>query len=138
MGGTSEESAHFDKNTLEELGVACSVEGTMPDMVAYHEAKSRLVLIEAVTSHGPIDSRRRHELSELFEGARAKLVFVTAALTRRDLAKYVADIAWGTAVWVADSPTHLIHFNGERFLGPFESPSTVARARTTRSSPRRT
>jgi len=27
----------------------------------------------------------------------------------------------GTEVWVAESPSHLIHFNGERFLGPFES-----------------
>jgi hypothetical protein len=27
---------------------------------------------------------------------------------------------WETEVWVAGSPTHLIHFNGERFLGPYE------------------
>jgi len=30
------------------------------------------------------------------------------------------DISWETEVWVAESPTHLIHFNGERFLGPYE------------------
>ena len=28
---------------------------------------------------------------------------------------------WETEVWVADAPTHLIHFNGRRFLGPYEN-----------------
>ena len=40
-------------------------------------------------------------------------------MTRRDMVKYASDIAWETEVWVAESPTHLIHFNGERFLGPY-------------------
>jgi hypothetical protein len=31
----------------------------------------------------------------------------------------LVEIAWETDVWVADSPSHLIHFNGERFLGPY-------------------
>jgi hypothetical protein len=30
------------------------------------------------------------------------------------------DISWETEVCIAESPTHLIHFNGERFLGPYE------------------
>jgi len=37
------------------------------------------------------------------------------------MAKYLAEIAWETEVWVADSPTHLIHFNGQRFLGPYDA-----------------
>jgi adenine-specific DNA-methyltransferase len=92
----------------------------MPDVVVYHEAKGWLVLIEAVVSHGPVDFKRRHELKELFKHAKAGLVFVTAFLDRQDLKKYLANIAWETEVWVADAPDHLIHFNGERFLGPFE------------------
>jgi hypothetical protein len=32
---------------------------------------------------------------------------------------YLDKISWETEVWVADSPTHMIHFNGERFLGPY-------------------
>jgi hypothetical protein len=31
------------------------------------------------------------------------------------------DIAWETEVWLADNPDHLIHFNGDRFLGPKQS-----------------
>jgi adenine-specific DNA-methyltransferase len=37
------------------------------------------------------------------------------------MVKYLGDIAWETEVWVAEAPSHLIHFNGERFLGPYGS-----------------
>jgi hypothetical protein len=35
--------------------------------------------------------------------------------------KYLRDISWETEVWIAESPDHMIHFNGERFLGPYET-----------------
>ena len=44
----------------------------------------------------------------------------TAFLDRQAMVRFLGDISWETEVWVADSPTHLIHFNGERFLGPYE------------------
>ncbi|HBH30925.1 MAG TPA: hypothetical protein DDX81_03355, partial [Desulfofustis sp.] len=46
-------------------------------------------------------------------------VYVTAFPNRSLMARYLADIAWETEVWVSDAPSHLIHFNGERFLGPY-------------------
>jgi len=67
-----------------------------------------------------VNPKRRRELKELFSRSRAGLVFVTAFLDRRAMLKYLNDISWETEVWIADSPTHLIHFNGERFLGPYE------------------
>jgi adenine-specific DNA-methyltransferase len=120
VGDTAEKWAYFDDEALKALGVAVEVHGKMPDAVVYHEAKGWLVLIEAVTSHGPVSPKRQHELKELFKTSTAGLVFVTAFLTRRDLMRYLGDIAWETEVWVAESPDHLIHFNGERFLGPSE------------------
>ena len=33
-----------------------------------------------------------------------------------------SEIAWETEVWVAEAPSHLIHFNGERFMGPHTAP----------------
>ena len=120
VGDTAEKWAYIDRQALEALGVTVETHGKMPDIVVHHEAKGWLVLVEAVTSHGPVSPKRRQELKELFKGCKAGLVFVTAFLTRRDLVKYLGDIAWETEVWVADFPSHLIHFNGERFLGPFE------------------
>jgi hypothetical protein len=79
-----------------------------------------LVLIEAVTSHGPVSPKRRAELRGLFKDSRSGLVYVTAFPDRRTLSRFLPEISWETEVWVAEDPTHLIHFNGERFLGPYE------------------
>ena len=120
VGDTDEKFAHYDKPLLESLGVSVEEHGKMPDVIVYHEKKNWLVLIEAVTSHGPVNPKRRNELKTLFKGSKAGLVFVTAFLDRQAMMRYLNDISWETEVWVADQPTHLIHFNGERFLGPYE------------------
>jgi len=120
VGDTQVKWAYFDTNTLRKIGVTIEEHGKMPDVVVHHVEKNWLVLIEAVTSHGPVNPKRRQELKELFAGSKIGLVFVTAFLERRAMMKYLDDISWETEVWVAESPTHLIHFNGERFLGPYE------------------
>jgi hypothetical protein len=53
--------------------------------------------------------------------SQAGLVFVTAFLDRQTLKKELGNISWETDVWVAEAPFHLIHFNGERFLGPHQT-----------------
>jgi type II restriction enzyme len=120
VGDTQSKWAYFDSDALALLGVQIEEHGKMPDVVVHHAEKNWLVLIEAVTSHGPVNPKRREELKTLFAGASAGLVFVTAFLDRRAMLKYLNDISWETEVWIAESPTHLIHFNGERFLGPYE------------------
>lgn len=120
VGDTDEKFAYFDEAFLTKLGVEIEAHGKMPDVVIYHKEKNWLVLIEAVTSHGPVDGKRRGELKRLFKGAKPGLVFVTAFLDRKAMVKYLGDISWETEVWIADAPDHLIHFNGERFLGPHE------------------
>jgi hypothetical protein len=120
VGDTGEKWAYFDAAILQKLGVKIEEHGKMPDVVVHHGEKNWLVLIEAVTSHGPVNPKRRQELKELFAGSKAGLVFVTAFHDRHKMMKYLDEISWETEVWVAESPTHLIHFNGERFLGPYE------------------
>jgi type II restriction enzyme len=120
VGDAETKWGYFDSNALRALGVEIEEHGKMPDVVVHYVEKKWLVLIEAVTSHGPVNPKRRHELKELFAGSKAGLVYVTAFLDRRTMMKYLDDISWETEVWIAESPTHLIHFNGERFLGPYE------------------
>lgn len=118
VGDTAEKWAYFDAALLASLGVTVEGHGKMPDVVLFHEAKGWLVLVEAVTSHGPVSPKRMAELKVLFEASTAGLVYVTAFLERAGLLKYLSDIAWETEAWVAEDPDHLIHFNGKRFLGP--------------------
>jgi len=119
VGDTQTKWAYFDPDVLEGLGVKIEEHGKMPDVVVFYEEKNWLVLIEAVTSHGPVNPKRRQELKDLFAESEAGLVYVTGFLDRRTMIKYLDDISWETEVWIASSPTHLIHFNGERFLGPY-------------------
>lgn len=118
-GDTGEKMGYFDKARLEGLGVSIDSHGKMPDVVLHYTERNWLLLVESVTSHGPVDAKRHEELMHLFASSTAGLVYVTAFPSRTTMARYLPEIAWETEVWVADAPTHLIHFNGVRFLGPY-------------------
>ena len=118
-GDTGEKWGYFDKALLAKLGVEVDAHGKMPDVVLHYTNKNWLLLVESVTSHGPVDGKRHAELAELFAGSKSGLVYVTAFPNRSIMGRYLGEIAWETEVWVADAPSHLIHFNGERFLGPY-------------------
>jgi hypothetical protein len=103
---------------LQSLGVSPMSHDKLPDVVVYDEKREWLFLIEAVTSHGPVSPKRWMELEAAFEDCSVGLVYVTAFPDRSEFRKNAADIAWETEVWIADNPDHMIHFNGDRFLGP--------------------
>jgi adenine-specific DNA-methyltransferase len=123
VGDTDTKYAYLDEKSLAALGVSFDRHGKMPDVVVHFHARNWLFLIEAVTSHGPISAKRHGELKRLFSTSSAGLVFVTAFLTRQALTKYQGEISWETEVWIAESPSHLIHFDGERLLGPYSGPA---------------
>lgn len=123
-GDTGDKWGYFDSDRLAELGVHMDAHGKMPDVVFYYPERDWLLLVEAVTSHGPVDGKRHAELAKLFSKSKAGLVYVTAFPNRATMSHYLGVIAWETEVWVADAPSHLIHFNGVRFLGPYESTTT--------------
>lgn len=119
-GDTGKKWGHFDEAALVTLGVGgIDIHGKMPDVVLHYPEREWLLLVESVTSHGPVDGKRHEELSRLFKNSKAGLVFVTAFPDKSTYKKYAADIAWETEVWIADAPEHMIHFNGSRFLGPY-------------------
>ena len=119
VGDTGDKVGFFQRERLLELGVTVDQHGKMPDVVLYFPQNKWLLLIESVTSHGPVDSKRHKELETLFADAKPGLVYISAFPNKGTMRKYLADISWETEVWVAEAPTHLIHFNGERFLGPY-------------------
>ncbi|MBK8259672.1 MAG: restriction endonuclease [Polyangiaceae bacterium] len=121
VGDTADKCGYCDARLLSELGVNIDMHGKMPDVVLHYAAQNWLLLVESVTSHGPVDGKRHSELAKLFANSTAGLVYVTAFPNRALMSRYIADIAWETEVWVANAPSHLIHFNGERFLGPHHS-----------------
>lgn len=119
VGDTGDKHGFFDKDLLASLGMVLDNHGKLPDVVIYMRDKNWLLLIESVTSHGPVESKRQIELARLFKTCTAGLVYVSAFPDRKTFLKYLDVIAWESEVWIADAPTHMIHFNGSRFLGPY-------------------
>jgi adenine-specific DNA-methyltransferase len=124
VGDAADKFIVNETQRFREIGVELDPHGKMPDLVVHYEAQGWLILVEAVTSHGPVNLKRRNELKRLFQSSREGLVFVTAFSSRKEMTRYLAEISWETEVWVADQPDHMIHFNGERFLGPYEEPES--------------
>jgi hypothetical protein len=121
-GDTGDKWGYFDAALLAKLGIDVDSHGKMPDVMLHFAEKNWLLLVESVTSHGPVNGKRHAELTKLFAGSTAGLVYVTAFPNRSIMGRYLGEIAWETEVWVADAPSHLIHFNGVRFLGPYNAP----------------
>lgn len=120
IGDTGEKWGYYDQELAGNLLFDVKEQGKMPDVILYVEDKNWLVLVESVTSHGPVDSKRYIELKELFSSIIAELVYISAFPDKKVFAKYLSDIAWETEVWVADNPSHMVHFNGDKFLGPYK------------------
>ncbi len=119
IGDTENKFVHLETAGLAALGVTLDSAAKIPDVIVHDTKRNWLLLIEAVTSAGPVDGKRRKELKDLFAGCKAGLVSVTAFENRRTMQTFVSHIAWESEVWIAEDPDHMIHFNGERFLGPY-------------------
>ena len=116
IGDTSDKYLHKDEEALEEIGFFTLEHEELPDVVAYSKKKNLLFLIEAVHSTGPMDEIRVMKLKKQLEKCTATLIFVTTFLDKKEFKKWAADIAWESEVWIADTPEHMIHFNGYKFL----------------------
>jgi len=119
--GHAQFSRHDYQKQLLRFGISVVDRWELPDIVAYSEEKNWLFLIEAVHSSGPISPIRLLELKRLAKECTADIVFVTAFLTRDTFRKFAPEIAWETEVWIADAPDHMVHFDGDKFLGPYKA-----------------
>ena len=118
VGDTGEKWGYYDQELAGNLLFNVQQHGKMPDVILYVEDKKWLVLVESVTSHGPVDNKRYIELEELFENINADKVYIFAFPDKKTFTHYAQEIAWETEAWIADNPTHMIHFNGDKFIGP--------------------
>lgn len=118
VGDTEKKWGYYDQELAGNLLFNVQKHGKMPDVILYVEDKQWLVLVEAVTSHGPVDSKRYIELEKLFENVTASKVYISAFPDKKTFIHYAQDIAWETEAWISDNPSHMIHFNGDKFIGP--------------------
>jgi type II restriction enzyme len=118
LGDTAKKDLFVDEKTLKELGIPIDQHSKLPDVVIYDTTRNWLFLIEAVTSHGPVSPKRIVELEEFLKNCKVGKIFVTAFPDMTEFKKHSNNIAWETEVWLMEVPDHMIHFNGDRFMGP--------------------
>ena len=119
VGDADDKLATFERDRLASLGVVVDEHGKMPDLVVYQASSNWLFLMEAASTHGPVDHIRYSELSRMFADSSAGIIYVSCFPNRSVMRRFLADLAWETEVWLASDPTHMIHLNGDRFLGPY-------------------
>jgi len=107
----------YEKEMLEKWGMPVTMHSKLPDTILYNEAKNLLFLIEAVTSHGALRPKRLLELESLLKNCTPKRIYISAFFDFAEYGQYALPIAWDTNVWIADIPEHMIHFNGDRYMG---------------------
>ena len=118
VGDTTEKDLVKNIEKLKELGFEITLHDKMPDVVLYSEERNWIYFIESVTSVGPMDPKRIIEINEMTADVSAGKIFVTAFLDFKTFKKFSETLAWETEVWIADMPDHMIHLNGDKFLGP--------------------
>ena len=120
VGDTAKKHVVCDTETLAQLNIPINEHDKLPDVILFDNERNWLFLIEAVTSHGPVSPKRHAEIEAVLAECPAERIYITAFLNRADFRIYAAEIAWETEVWIAENPGHMIHFNGEKFLGPYK------------------
>ena len=118
IGDTAKKYLYIDNKGLEKLGIPIDEHGKLPDVVLYDKKRNWLFLIEVVTSHGPVSPKRIIELEEMLRKCDTGKIYVTAFPDFREFKKHTSEIAWETEVWLSEMPDHMIHFNGDKFIGP--------------------
>ena len=120
VGDTIEKDLVKNVEKLKALGFEITLHDKMPDVVLYREDKNWLYFIESVTSVGPMDPKRIIEISEMTKNVTAGKIYVTAFQNFSVFKKFSDSLAWETEVWISEMPDHMIHLNGDRFMGPRE------------------
>lgn len=118
VGDTTKKDLIKNTEKLQEVGFEISLHDKMPDVVLYSEENDWIYFVEAVTSVGPMSQKRVNEINKMTEEVESGKIFVTAFLNMDDFKKFSEEIAWETEIWVASFPDHMIHMNGDKFLGP--------------------
>ena len=118
VGDTTEKDLVKNVEKLKELGFEITLHDKMPDVVLYRDDKNWIYFIESVTSVGPMDPKRLVEIGQMTGNVTAGMIYVTAFLDFKTFKKFSEQLAWETEVWIADMPNHMIHLNGDKFMGP--------------------
>ncbi len=121
LGDTANKTLIVDSDALAQIGFNADKHSKIPDVVLYQPKKKWLYLVEVVTSHGPVSPKRFRELEAILIHSPVSRIYVSVFPGFREYLRHARNIAWETEIWVAEAPDHLIHYNGDKFIGPHQA-----------------
>jgi len=121
FGDTAQKNLIIEEKRLDTIGIHITDHNKLPDVVLLDNSRNWLFLIEAVTSHGPMTPKRVMELEVMLAKCPLGKVYVSAFPDFSEFRKHINEISWETEVWVVEFPDHMIHYKGDKFLGPHQT-----------------
>lgn len=118
VGDTKDKDLYKDVKLLEKLKISMGEHEKLPDVILYQKEKKWIYFIEAVTSVGPISPKRIVEITDMTKDCKLGKIYVTAFIDMKTFKKFTEQLAWETEVWLSEMPDHMIHLNGDKFMGP--------------------
>ena len=118
VGDTKDKDLYKDVELLKKLKISMGDHEKLPDVILYQKEKKWIYFIEAVTSVGPISPKRIVEITDMTKNCKLGKIYVTAFIDMKTFKKFTEQLAWETEVWLSEMPDHMIHLNGDKFMGP--------------------
>lgn len=98
----------YEPKVLERLGIPAAFGNQLADIVLYQPEHNRLYLVYAINRFGPVYKQRKDETEMLLKQCSAERAYVSVVYNRSDYGHYAPFIAWGSQVWMAQIPDHVV------------------------------
>ncbi len=108
-----------NRQRLDEIGIKSTSEFILPDVILDDRERGWLFLIDAASPRRHMTRDRQADLRVHFNTTSKHLVLFSAFSDSENYRRCAESIDWESHVWIADTPDHMNHFNGERFLGHY-------------------
>ena len=114
LGDTKKKMLYVNGKLVKRLGLVLDEHDKLPDVIVWSHASKKFLVIESVTSVGPVEESRKKEIESVINkktGKNYSIVYITAFLDRKTFARFAGIIATETYVWIAAEPDQLIHYS---------------------------
>jgi type II restriction enzyme len=113
LGDANPKKSYQNRRLMRKLNFPINIALSLPDVILFSEQESHLVIVEAVTTSGPVNPIRLEQLQKFTKSPRKlgfKISYISAFPSRAVFRKFLEDIAWGSSVWIENEPNNIVHF----------------------------
>lgn len=113
LGDANPKRSYQNRIVMRRLNFPINIALPLPDVILFSAEESRLVIVEAVSTSGPVNSIRLEQLQKFTKGPRKlgyRISYISAFPSRSIFRKFVEEIAWGSSVWIENEPHNIVHF----------------------------